>query len=453
VARESIVNRSVMPCRGPLQFFRRRTLTHFVLSAVMAVTLQGCATSRPVSDGPEVWQHRFAAHWKSDIVGAAHDLSVIAERWPDTLPQYSDEIVYSLFNRLGHAPAEQQAQLDLLRQLYAGHWTMQCGRQPSFFWLKFVQQLVDRNELKLAHDVVTHVRGPKEVLILRVDKRYMALAATDSSLPTVEEAAVQDIDQARAAVQRCPRSLYATTRLVSAMLTAGRNEAALEAANEAIVRIVDKPTSYDDVFDYASRLLETRADALSALAHWSEAEETYRKSIGMYEKGHPNVSQQLDFALFLLRMGRVDDAQRVIGPHVTVDFRTDQIDGVSPYGAMVFARAKLQGSLLANDDAAAELVFAYLKRHRQDSQGIYRNALILTHRTDDYAQALVEDLRDPFRRADTLVGIQDYEHLPRPPGSIDFRPEVQAALHRTEVQQAIHEVGSIQTFEIPGDFY
>jgi hypothetical protein len=126
---------------------------------------------------------------------------------------------------------------------------------------------------------------------------------------------------------------------------------------------------------------------------------------------------------------------------------------VSPYGAMVFARAKLQGSLLANDDAAAELVFAYLKRHRQDSQGIYRNALILTHRTDDYAQALVEDLRDPFRRADTLVGIQDYEHLPRPPGSIDFRPEVQAALHRTEVQQAIHEVGSIQTFEIPGDFY
>lgn len=90
-------------------------------------------------------------------------------------------------------------------------------------------------------------------------------------------------------------------------------------------------------------------------------------------------------------------------------------------------------------------------REKSHALASWQDALLETHRTDEYAQALVEDLSDPLRRADTLVQLQHFRDMPKPPGNIDVDPEMKAAMDRPEVQQAIREVGSIQSFEIVGD--
>jgi len=425
-------------------------LAQLVLATAFAVALQGCSTSEPFRDDAAGWQQRFRADFPNkDKTAAARDLTVIAARWPDRISQYSDVEIAYLFNGGGYTPAEPQVQFDLLRQLYAAHWTWRCGVQPSPFWLKFVELLVDRGDLKLARDVVRLIRGSRDVLILRVDKRYATIAAADPSFPTVEQAAIQNIDAARAAVQRCPRRMSETVRLLQAMLVAGHDDDVLEVAAECLDRLARNPHSYDDATLYLNSLLDERASAFVALGRWTEAEQAYGLAVRVNEYGRPNVSQRLNFADFLIRMGRVNDTESdLAAAKFAVNFQTDRFQGVSQYGALVFAQVKLQEALRLNDHAAEELTFAYIKKHRETSHSLYRYALLLTHRTDEYARALIADLRDPLRRADTLVGLQNYKDLPKPPGSIDLGPETKAAMQRPEVQQAIREVGSIQSFDV-----
>jgi len=110
-----IVKRSVMTRGRRSRFIPLRLPARFLLAAVFVSAVQGCSTPGPVfQDDPAAWQRQFLADYPKDGTAAAHDLTVIAERWPDRLSQFPDATIAYVLVQTSAGP---QAQFDLLRRL------------------------------------------------------------------------------------------------------------------------------------------------------------------------------------------------------------------------------------------------------------------------------------------------------------------------------------------------
>ena len=419
-----------------------------LLAACVALLLPACA-SAPSNDALPGLDARFrGAYERKARPEAARALAEIAARFPAALSRYSDDVIESTsLPQPVSSPDENAARLELLQQLFALRWKSRFGVEPSDLWMELIVRLVEKGRVNDAVAVVPHIQSAREMVVLKVDKRFEPLMRLSAPVPGVEGTAKLNVSNWQAVMVRFPRSLEAVVEFVDASLRAGEYEQALAATDAAIAKMVAAKSPrdvYDDADNMLTWLYARRASALRALEKWGESEAELRKAMELPERGGRNISNTINLAGFYVMIGRPDDAVAALGP-----MAPDGGGRVSSFGLMQVKRVLCMVAVLRNDEAATHEAFEFISKHRTDAPGTFESMLLWTNRQDEWAQYVIERLRNPAERADELRDLQIYAEKPPHPAQIVMDKRYRAFADRPDVRAAVAEVGVIEHFSIP----
>lgn len=393
---------------------------------------------------PEDWLARSHAAYRLDErADSAHSLAVVAQRWPFWLTVYNPHYVAELASWTPRSPEERRAQFELCRGLFEAGWKFDGGLEPSRAWAALLRRYAEQGELQAALRVLSRENDPQEILALRLDKRFDALAAADPAHLDVTAATRRWVDERRAAVERTPDSLGALTHLASAYLHVGRNREALELTTQVLARVAAAPaprSAYEDAEVWLNWVWDDRSVALRRLGRWAEAEEAMRHAADLPEAGGANASNVSNLASLYAELGRGDEAlatlQRYSGP-------------LTDYGNMDLQYVKLKAAIARHDDAQEQAALRYLREHQLDAMGIFQAALAYAGRLDEAEALLIRRLQDPDLRTPALLEAQRYVETQSTPLVEQARQRWRQMLARPQLQAQIRAVGRIETLPLP----
>ena len=389
---------------------------------------------------PDDW-YRMAImeRWLGENEAAASHLIHLATTWPYLADNIQVDQVVALVHGLD--PASEK-RLALLQALFDAGWTRgKAGASSEWYELALMQ--VQRGLMAQARATIARIVDPDELAGLQADKRFDALMEDRRPAPTVEEAALQQVERLREQTGLLPRRLRLRTELISALLTVGRDQEALELVDQLLATLASAPADeppFEDM-DESVWLVESRSTALRRLGRIDEALDELVRASRLDEGGGPNVSQMLNLGQFYCGLERPRDALATLG---------GVGDNISDYGRMVRASTQQCAALGTGNLAAAERALAYLRGHREDSQQVFLDALIEADRLDEAASTLVGLLGSPVDRGDTLRYLQEYREPDPLPGNVQSRARWKALLARQDVQDALARVGRIRRYDIYG---
>ncbi|MGH8443814.1 MAG: hypothetical protein ACREVL_01050 [Solimonas sp.] len=400
-----------------------------------AYRLQKRASEYPQSKGGD-WHGRLSGAFRAnDFADAAHCISVIAARWPQTLDEINSRAIFWIAERLRDDMQAAQVRIDMLSGLFDAAWT-DGGSQPSFLWLSLVQDLLSRDDLKKARMVAARLDSARVILQMRVDKRFDRLVQRSSPAFDVDRVARLQIQDAERRVQQQPDLLRPLIDLQYLLLDALQAERVLALGDEVIQRVRDADGApiYRDFKDEYIWILDNRARALQRLGRWDEAVAQQRKAALRPENGDMNVSQAINLGTLLAMLDRPDDAAAAVA----------DLGGISAYGRMQLEMVKLLVAIESGDEAAATRHLDFIREHRNDAMVMYQNALQITSKLDEAADLLVERLRNESTRAAALAGMQDYAEVPLSPRDLVLARSWKEIIASPKVRAELAKVGRIE---------
>lgn len=358
---------------------------------------------------------------------AAHLLHLL-RAWPELLGNLPEHDISLLVHQM--APAS-PARLEVLQTLFDASWTRN-GLGASVLWYELALMRVERGETEEARPAIARITEPMDVVKLRADRRFDAVVDRDDVRFDAARAARKRADELRVMAMLEPERLDVLRELTYAMLTAGDNRDVLAMTDAALAVIPagDEASPFQDTDDQVW-LMNNRAIALRRLGHIDEALEQMEHASRLTEQGEPNVSQLLNLGQFYCSLGRPDDALKVIA----------KAGEMSGYGRMVQASVQHCAARRSGDAASAAHALAYLRRHRQDSEIHFVEALIEAERLDEAAAVLVALLESPHDRADALIAVQKFQSTEPLPGDVAYRARGHGVIARADVQAAVQRVG------------
>ncbi|MBN7137640.1 hypothetical protein A7A76_23355 [Lysobacter enzymogenes] len=370
---------------------------------------------------------------------AAQAMIQLVERWPETLPQLNETVLFQLQYRL---EPTSDTRLALLRALFDANWISRTS-DLSPIWLNLAEMLVERGRRDDARLVARRIQGPLQLVALRSDKRFDFMVRGDSPTFDVDNAARRQVESLREKSELAPRSLDARSQLSYALLIAGRDAEVLALNDEVKRRIADAPADqapYDDL-DERVWVMNNAAIALRRSGRTDEAIAELERASRLSEQGGANVSQTLNLATTYCSLERPDDALAALA-------RTGE--NTSGYARLIVHAVRLCAATAKSDRAAEQKALDYLREHRGDGQQVYLEALLRTRRLDDAARLLAELMASPTDRLETLSWLQDYRRADALPGDVAFRKARAELLARADVRATIAAVGRIERYAIYG---
>lgn len=400
------------------------------------------ATELPDSTAEDWLARSRAAYQLDERADSAHAMAVVAQRWPGWLTVYNPHYILEVSGWTPRSLEERRAQFELCRGLFDAGWKGD-GLEPSYAWSALIRLYVEQGEQAAAISVLARENDPEQILALRVDKRFDALAASDPAHLDVEAATRRWVDERRAAMLRTPDSLGAVEHLTSAYLHVGRNTEALDLTTQALAKVAAASSpraAYEDAEVWLNWIWDARSSALRRLGRWPEAEEAMRHAADLPEAGGANASNVSNLASLYAELGRGDEAlatlRRYSGP-------------LTDYGNMDLQYVKLKAAIARHDGEQEQAALAFLRMHQLDAIGIYQAALVYASRLDDAEALLIQRLRDPELRTSALLRVQGYLE-PRSTQLVEeARQRWRNLLARPQVQAQIRSVGRIETLPLP----
>ena len=361
---------------------------------------------------------------------ATHLLHLLRE-WPELLDNLPEHDISLLIHQM--APAS-PARLEVLQTLFDASWTRN-GLGASVFWYELALMRVERGETEQARPAIARITEPMDVVKLRADRRFDAVVDRDDARFDAARAARRRADDLRVMAMLEPGRLDVLRELTYAMLAAGDNRDVLAMTDAALAVIAagEEASPFQDL-DEQVWLMNNRAIALRRLGRIDEALVQMEHASRLTEQGEPNVSQLLNLGQFYCSLGRPGDALKAIA----------QVGGMSGYGRMVQASVQHCAARRSGDAAGAAHALAYLRRHRQDSEIHFVEALIEAGRLDEAAAVLVALLESPHDRADALIAVQKFRSTEPLPGDVAYRARGHAVIARAQVQAAVQRVGRVE---------
>jgi tetratricopeptide (TPR) repeat protein len=300
--------------------------------------------------------------------------------------------------------------------------------------------LVAVGHIERARRRLESVVEPRQIMILRIDRRFDALrgdASFERRLDIVA-AAHASLARARAAMAAEPRKLVLVLDVAQALRILGENADALALLNRHIeaARAADGASRYDDIGEQINWLLNEKGYALYDLARPEEARNAFSAAIAAGEGGQWNVSQTINFASMLAGEGRAADALEVI--------RT--VGQASPYGDMWAAAVRVCAGQQLEQRETVEEALGFMRAHIDDNVAAMTRAYLCANDLDAAAALYIRRLENSAWRESALVALQSYrwtgtQTLPQNAILIDRVNQVRA---RADVQAAINAVGRIE---------
>jgi beta-barrel assembly-enhancing protease len=312
-----------------------------------------------------------------------------------------------------------------------------------------ILQLLERGDIGRAVDIAKLIAAPRILVGMRVDRRFAPVVQALPQHFDLSLASDAYILEKRKKVSENPMSLSDTISLAFSLSDALRFNDALQITSSAVERLAsapDKTSVYKDVGAQLNWLLDVHATTLRGLGRWDQATEVLSRAAELPENYRFNVSQVINLGLLYAKMGRIDEAQKMLGK-LPPD--------VSRYGRMQIYLIKLIAAEQIDNGPGSQESFGYIEQHQDDSANTYQIALLETNRLEEAAAFLIARLRDPKRRFEALCEVQDYyEHYAlavRSPDRVRTRIQRwQLVLSRPEVKEEISKVGKVERFRMTG---
>jgi hypothetical protein len=377
-------------------------------------------------------QAREIGNWTA----AVRCLTSIAHQWPDRLAGLRDSTLAQIVYAADDLPRNDK--FLLLQALYAAHWTLKWGIEPSGSWRDLTLLLLERHSLQQAIDVSTRVTDVYVLVAMRADRRFDAVTAAHPEQFDIEAAAGRALKNFQALSDAQPKSLALKARVMEALLRE-QHYAAMLAASDSVVQEVESTNFpdnlYDDYVEEHGAYFYLRSVALQREGRWDEA---VTQLLDAARDG--DVNQILNLASLYCALDRPMEALAVIGP--LGPSRT------SAYGAMQVEAIRLQSAVQSGNHDQVSRSVAYLRAHRADAPRAYLYALIVAKQLVQAAGLLINQIEDKGLRQSVLADIQEY--LPTPGSETELAIEAQwrSIVARREVQAAIHKVGRVGSYRL-----
>lgn len=307
---------------------------------------------------------------------------------------------------------------------------------------------LERGDVDKAIWIAKHITHPTTLIGMRVDRRFTTVV---QALPNqfekhyIESALV---DEERGKMNADPRSLQRRYVYALELIRAMRLEEALaltQSTIDSITAAKDKNAPFTDLNKSWVWLLDVHARALARNKRAEEAAEVLKVASDLRENGQSNVSQRINLALLAAKLGRTQEANESIS----------KVDAVSDYGLTQILLAKLIVAEQVGDRAASERLIGELRSHQGTSLNTYLLGLLEANMLDEAASLTIDRLRDPKKRFDALVEVQDYPEyysaysasIPRAALRIE---RWRSVTQRPDVRAEILKVGKIESFKVEG---
>ncbi|NBW10555.1 MAG: hypothetical protein EBR82_21275 [Caulobacteraceae bacterium] len=375
-----------------------------------------------------------------DIDAATNTLTTVVRRFPDALPDISEDF---LLQRAHARDADPEAAFALRLALYDAGW-----RNPlaSWVWVSLIDDLMRHDRADEAVALVPLVTNPTAQVQLHALKRYDALMAKAGAGEfDIAQAYDKDLEADRLAAEDTAgdKALDKRNIYISSLLLRGRNEQVLALADAALAQ----PENKSDVEAAESRtwIMDTRARALMALGRRDEALAQQQAAAARAEAGQDNVSQRINLGWLYLRLGRNADALAAV--------KGIGRDEASAFGVMQAVQVRACAAHALGSSELEATAYAYLSEHHKDAPGAWRDALACKGDADGIAALMLEQLADPAQADQAVADMHDWM---TPTGLTEFdlalervraeartRPEVVAAHDRVARTFTLPQLGDM----------
>ena len=368
---------------------------------------------------------------------AARALIVLAERWPEVLPDIKEDYIHRVRHGLEPAAPERVV---LLQALFDANWTTP-SLSTDMAWYQLAVARLDQGKPEAAVAPLKRVATPELLVWVRSDRRFDGLVDRDAWAFNAVQAAHNLVDALRQQVQLRPRDLDVRVQLSTALLMVGDNAQVVALADEVEHAIAAAPAgtpAFADMEDLAW-IRNNRAIAYRRLGRIDEALAEFERARRTEEEGTANVSQVLNLGDFQCRLGRAAAARETIA---TVG------ENMSDFGKVVLNAVRLCAALAEDDARARDAALAFLRAHRKEGPLLYVEAMLRAGDLDAAALTLREALAAPDRRGEALGWAQEFLRGEPLAGDVAVLERRQQLLARADVRAAIDAVGRIEQYPL-----
>jgi tetratricopeptide (TPR) repeat protein len=416
----------------------------WVLTTVLG--LAACLPTHPVAeaDFKSMMSATRAAAKRGDDSTLVRDLTVLVRRWPDRVAGFNPDFVGRAVEDARRRPVREE--FALLEALYAAHWKLKGGIEPSAAWRDLTLLLLEHDRKADAREVASHIGDPYVLISMRADRRFDSVVAANEGGFDVDAAARREFHDLEIASDAAPRLLVLQVQVLAVLMHQRHYAGMLGAADSvlAAIRSTNFPEHlYEDLQDQEPWFLEYRAIALYRVGRWDDAVEQMREAANLFENHSGNVSQRIDLGGLDCELGRPKDALAAIA---------EITEPTSPYGSMQIERIRLEAAVQLGDAAQVKRSLAYLRAHRAVSAETYQEALIAANELDLAARVLADRLADARERQDALESVQQYALEPQGPMAEALDGRLRAVIAHEDVQEAIKRFGRVERYDLAADF-
>jgi hypothetical protein len=325
-------------------------------------------------------------------------LQVLASESPEDVREIELSFLNQLRRAASQADESGDQSLALYEALARAAYVPSAPYNDDFLRMGHGRLLLERGRVDEARARLATVTDIESVVQMRIERLFDRLRqdpAFEAHLD-LKTAVERDIQRSSAAIDANPALMEAVYLHVSKLFVAQRLDAALALANSALARHAADPKFYGDADEYRKWLLNWRGYVLYGLGRSEEGGAMLREAAGLTEHGEPNVSNIINFALYLVDEGRAADAMALL----------PQIGQASPYGQSWIEAVRTCAGAQLGDDRERDQGLEYLKSHESDNPAALSRGLLCSNDLDGVAALMIRRLEDSDTRGDALLALQ-----------------------------------------------
>ncbi len=204
------------------------------------------------------------------VDGARWRMTTTARQWPAKLQWFEPRFINRALFAGAARTDRSDARFQLLEALYEARWKLTYGFEPSQAWTDFARLLLERGDVQRATEVAARIDSPRELLAMRVDKRYDAIVHAVPARFDIDQAMARQV----ATLEKLSRDTVGVKNALeymrehqadawSTFQTALVDANELEAAASLLIRRLKDPALRGDAL---SEMQDYRDGALSPVA-------------------------------------------------------------------------------------------------------------------------------------------------------------------------------------------
>lgn len=330
-----------------------------------------------------------------------------------------------------------QQRMELLQALFDNGWKS-GGLEPTGLWLALATLQADNGRGDDIPATLARITAPAEIIRLRSDKRFdRYVDRTDPRFDPVQ-AAQKHLDELRVSGLLDRKLDARMTEFSSTLLMLDRNEEVL-ALTDGMARAAaegESPSAQEA--EWVAWLLNSRFTALRRLGRTDDALAAAQQAARIGALGPDGIEHQLNVSFVLTSLGRMQDAAQAV----------NAIQGLAGYGKAAQALVQFTAARERGDARAMDAARSVILAERNDAHLFHREMLLDEGNLEGAAAVLIDQLRSPIDRGETLASLQDMRTYPSLPGDVKIDAAWRALKQRADVQAEVARLGRIERYEL-----